>query len=337
MPAVPALPGPSPCSGLDDVLGSGEFGAITSVLVTQARRPIHQTYVDGDERTLRNTRSATKTVTGLLVGIAIDLGFFDDVGVQVSTVLPMGETVRNPHPRKDAMTVEDLLTMSSMLECDDSNMYSAGNEERMYLAESWTQFALDLPVKGFPPWVARPEDAPYGRSFSYCTAGVVLLGAVLERATGLSVPDFARRHLFDPAGIGAVEWSRASEGTAMTGGGLLMTTPDLARLGNLALDRGRSDDTVVVSSDWIDASTRPHAQVDDDTDYGYLWWLKDVVVGDTALPCHAMAGAGGNRVAVIPDLDLVVVVTSENFGRADAHDLTERLIIEQVVAPILAR
>ena len=220
--------------------------------------------------------AATKTVTGMLVGVAIDRGLVDSVTTPVSAYLPMGDAVRNPDPAKDAITVEDLLTMSSMLECDDTNPFSAGNEERMYLTPSWSEFARDLPVKGFPPWVSRPEDSPYGRSFSYCTAGVVLLGSVLERACGEPVEDFARRELFDPIGVGEVTWSRTAEGTVMTGGGLLMTTRDLARLGRLSLDSGRVGDRQVVPREWMATSTTAQVNVDDDRTYGYLWWLKDV-------------------------------------------------------------
>ena len=321
-------------AGLDAALRAGELGRVTAVLVEQGGRSVHEIYVDGDAGTLRNTRSATKTVTGMLVGIAVARGHLSGVDTMVSSVLPMGDAVRNPDPLKDAITLEDLLTMSSMLECDDSNSFSAGNEERMYLTPSWTAFAAGLPVKGFPPWVSRPEDSPHGRSFSYCTAGVVLLGAVLERACGEPIPDFARRELFDPLGIGEVEWSRTAEGMAMTGGGLLLTVRDLVRLGRLTLDGGRVGDTQVVPEDWLARSTTPQVNVDDDRDYGYLWWIETLEHDGRAYPSHYMAGAGGNRVAVFPDLDLVVVVTSENFGRSDAHDVTRRLLVEHVLPSV---
>lgn len=327
------MTGQSASARLADRLATGEFRKVTSVVVSRAEAIEAEWYADGNPETLHNTRSATKTVTGILVGIAIDAGLLPSVQTPISAYLPMGDAIRNPDPRKDAITVEDLLTMSSILECDDWNSFSAGNEERMYLSENWTRFALDLPVRGFAPWVTRPEDSLYGRAFSYCTAGVTALGTLLERATGQPVERFAAERLFTPLEITDATWSRTAEGTAMTGGGLLLSARSLARIGRLALTGGRYAEREIVSAAWMRASTTPHAQIDDDTDYGYLWWLKALPSATGPQPSYAMAGMGGNRVAAFPNLDLVVVVTAENFGDRDAHPLTERLITECVLDP----
>jgi CubicO group peptidase (beta-lactamase class C family) len=213
--------------------------------------------------------------------------------------------------------------MSSCLECDDSNPFSAGNEERMYLREDWVQFALDLPIRGFPSWAEHPGEAPRARRFSYCTAGVVLLGVALERAVGEPLPGFARRALFEPLGIDRAEWPPTPLGHVSTAGGLELTSRALLALGRLVLEAGAG----VVPAAWLAESTRPHVRIDAETEYGYLWWLRSF--GGYA--SQYMTGTGGNRVHVFPSLDLVVVITTTNFGLPGAHALTDRLLVERVL------
>jgi CubicO group peptidase (beta-lactamase class C family) len=311
---------------------AGQHGRVTSLVVARHGDVVWERYAEGhDAETRHNTRSATKTVTGMLVGIAADLGHLR-VEDPVAGFFPELAPLAHPDARKDAITVEDFLTMSSLLECDDSNAFSRGNEERMYLVEDWTRFTLDLPVRGFPEWTTKPADAPYGRSFSYCTAGVVTLGPLLERAVGEELSVFAARHLFDPLGIVDPGWQHTPTGHVMTGGGLGLRSRDLLALGQLYADRGRRGDVQVVSEEWVERSTRPHAEVDERTEYGYLWWLRPHLAGGREWPGHYMAGAGGSRVLVVPGLGLVVVVTAATFGAGHAHALTDALVDEVLAA-----
>ena len=320
---------------METAIRSGDFKNLTSILIARQGQLVYEAYFD-DSATygLSNTRSATKTITGMLVGIAIDQRKIVGVNTPVLPFFPDKQPIQNPDPRKAAITVEDLLTMSSLLECDDWNSFSQGNEERMYLLEDWVQFALNLPIKGFPSWMAKPIDASYGRSFSYCTAGVVTLGAMLERATGIAVPDFANEYLFAPLDIQLIEWQFTPLGLAMTGGGLALRSRDLLKLGQLYLNGGIWNGTQVVSEQWVKISTQPHVQIDDEREYGYLWWLKTFKSGNNSYRAYFMTGTGGNKVVVFPQLEMVVVVTSTNYALRNAHQLTDQVLTEYILAAI---
>ena len=276
-------------------------GEITSVIVARGGEVDVEEYPEGDAETLRNTRSCTKTVAGMLLGIAIDRGVVP--GVET----PLAELLGEPTP---PITLRDLLTMSSCLECNDWDDTSPGNEELMYPQEDWLSFALGLPL--------RDE-----RTFSYCTAGVVAFGIALERALGEALSAFAQRELFDPLGIDRAEWHHTPLGQTSTAGGLLLTSRALLSLGVLYLRGGEG----LVPSVWVKESLAPHARIDAETEYGYLWWLKSFVGARS----FYMTGMGGNRVHVFPDLDLVAVITTTNFSRRDAHALSDRLLVEQIL------
>jgi CubicO group peptidase (beta-lactamase class C family) len=321
-----------PYDAADAAIRNGDFKKITSVLVARDGKIVHEAYFNGaDASTLHNTRSCTKTITGALVGIAIDRGLIPNVQAAVLPYFPDRQPLQNPDPRKARITIEDFLTMSSLLECDDWNDMSRGNEERMYLIEDWVKFTLDLPIRGFPAWTKKPADSPYGRSFSYCTAGVTTLGALLERAVKKPVPDFAKESLFDPIGVGKVEWQFTPLGTAMTGGGLGLTSRDLFRFAELYRNGGVWNGKRVLPAAWVEASVKPHAQIDDDTAYGYLWWLKTYKAGDRAYRSYYMSGTGGNHVHVFPDQNMVVVITTTNYRERGPHEITDRLLTEKVL------
>jgi CubicO group peptidase (beta-lactamase class C family) len=178
------------------------------------------------------------------------------------------------------------------------------------LGEPAPGFALALPLR-------------QSRGFSYCTAGIVALGIGLERPLGEPLCEFARRELFAPLGVECAKWPRTPRGETSTAGGLELTTRSLLRLGELYLHAGEG----LVPADWVTESIHPHARIDADTEYGYLWWLKEF----SGERCFYMTGMGGNRVHVFPKRELVVVITSANFGRRDAHALSDRLLSEQVL------
>lgn len=314
---------------------AGDFKKIGSVVLARHGKLVYESYFDGDASTLRDTRSATKSITDVLIGIAIGEKKISGVDARVLALLPeRARKMQNPDPRKDRMTIEDLLTMSSPLECDDWNDASRGNEERMYIIEDWAQFILDLPVRG-RMHVGETEEPPkYGRYFSYCTGGVFVLSEVLQKTTGVRTDHYAEDKLFGPLGITDAEWVYSPLNIPQTGGGLRLSGRDLLRIGQLYLNHGSWKGRQIVSQEWVNASIQPHAQIDPDTDYGYLWWLRSFKSAGKTYPAFCMMGNGGNKVCVFRDLDLVAVITSTNYNTRGMHEQTEKLLTDYILPSV---
>lgn len=311
---------------IESLVGAmGEYPGVTSVLVQSAGRLEHEWYAERDgAQALRNTRSVTKTLTGMLVGAAIDLGRLGAVADPVASYLGTAGVGAPAHLA--GVTIEDLLTMASCLDCDDADEASPGNEERMYPAPDWRAFAQSIPLR-------RPCGP---RSFRYCTAHTVLLGAVLEAATGAELSAFADEAILSPLGVKERTWFRSDAGMAFPGGGLELRSRDLLALGSLYLDGGvAADGTRLVSAAWVRASTTPQVAVDATTSYGYLWWLRSEDSPLGRLEAWCMLGNGGNKVVVLPAAQLVVVITAVNYGQRGMHQLTDGLLRDRVLPGVL--
>ncbi len=313
---------------LEAAIAKGDFKKIGSVVIARHGKIAYDHYFADSADTLRNTRSATKTITSMLVGMAISTGKLT-LDQPITPFFKDKQPIANPDPRKDRITVEDLLTMSSIAECDDWNEFSRGNEERMYPIEDWVKFYLDLPVRGYRPG-DTPKDQPYGRYFSYCTSGVATLGAVLEKAIGARTDEWAQKRLFDPLGIKSVNWAYSPLNLTFTGGGLELRSRDLLKLAQLYLNGGKWDGKQIVPEAWVKSSTQPKAKIDDHTEYGYLWWLRKFGGHEV----YYMSGNGGNKVGLVPDLDLAFVITSTNYGTKGMHEQTDKILEEYVIGAV---
>lgn len=318
---------------LSETVKSEKYGHITSLWIEQNGDVIYEDYFHGaGPHTYHNMRSAGKTVTGMLIGTAIGDGLIDDEDTRAASFFDELRPFENNDRRKDDITLRDLLTMSGPLECDDWNSFSRGNEERMYLVEDWSSFFWDLPIKNRPSWEIPENDGGFDRLFAYCTAGVQLLGEIVERAVGQAAAEYASHRLLDPIGIKNPKWNFASSGKTHLGGGLELTTVDWARLGRLYLNRGRNADAQILPEAWINASLADYVRIDDTTNYGYLWWRPRYVALGQTYAANLMNGSGGNRVYVLPEFGLVVVITKSDFRDRDAHAKSDQLFADEVVA-----
>ncbi len=281
---------------------AGEYEGVSSVLLARRGKLVLDEYFDKFTRDdLHSTRSASKAITSALVGIAIDQGYIESVDAPLLPFFPeYAGDIENWDERKQDITLGHILSMSSGVR---------GNEDAMYPTNDWIKFYLDQPL------VAEP-----GEKFSYATSGVVTLGNVITRASGLRVPAFTDRYLFGPLGITEYRWpitnSRGSQGLAMTGGGLNLRPRDMAKFGQLYLDKGVWDGERLIPEAWIEASTRKHATSDlYGEDFGYLWRMIDREVNGETIRSFEAWGNGGQFIMVFRSLDLVAVFTGENYGR----------------------
>lgn len=272
---------------------------MTSLLVVRGGYLVAEWYAGGTAPdTLHNVMSVTKSVLSLLVGIAVqtgDLGGLDDT---LGDLLPERFT-SSSDARKRAITVRDLLCMRSGLAWEE---YGSSTVE-MTSSRDWVRYVLDRELKSDP-----------GERYNYSTGDAQLLSAMLARATGMTALAFADLYLFGPLGIERRTWPADPQGVTVGGAELALTQRDMAKIGYLALNEGQWVDGALVPAPWIAESFQPQAQVVPPgarncppISYGYSWWLRPQ--GDFA---SAMAvGYGGQYIYVIPECDLVVVMTGD--------------------------
>lgn len=330
--AAPAAAGlrPRPLAALTPARVRDSFPNTTSVLVLKRGVLVFERYFGaGGPDVLNDTRSAMKSVTALAIGAALADRFLRSADEAAFARLAHHAPFRHDGALKQGITLADLLTMSSALDCNDWDDASPGNEERMYPLRDWTRWAVDLPVRR-----SYARDTIGRGPFSYCTAGVFLLGRILERASGEPVDRYLDRRLLGPLGIRRREWPRSPTGEVMTGGGLRLRSRDLAKLGLLVAAEGRWNGRQIIPAEWIAAMLTVRRSVDEQQRYGYLYWEREY-----ASPCGRvtgwfMSGNGGNVVVYVPSQGLVAVVTRRHYNQRGMHQQTVRLIEGHLLAAL---
>jgi CubicO group peptidase (beta-lactamase class C family) len=318
--------------GIAKAIERGDAPKTTSVLVMRGDAILYEQYFNGATAATRhNTRSATKSLTALAVGIALDRHLLPGLDAPAFAYLADLAPFEGAGPLKDAITIEDLLTMSSALDCNDDDEKSPGNEESMYPRQVWARFAVDIPVRA-----DYQRDASGRGPFHYCTAGVFLLGQIVQRAAKQPIDQFMATYLFAPLGITTWEFARSPTGEVMTGGGLLLSSRDLAALARLVRDGGKAGSTQVLPAAFVRAATTVHrSNAFPGQDYGYLFWHRVYRASCASADGWFMGGNGGNAIVVLPALDAVVVITRTNYNTRGMHQQTTKLIEEQIL-PALA-
>ncbi len=317
-------------SALNEGVVNSSFPDTTSVLVLKDGKLVFERYFgDGGPEVLNDTRSAMKSVTALAVGAALADGTLRSIDEPAFARLKNLAPVAHDAPHKQQITLADFLTMSSSLDCNDWDETSPGNEENMYPLDNWSRWAVDIPLKA-----GYQRDSSGRGPFSYCTAGVFLIGQILQRATGEPVDEYIARTLLDPLGIAKREWSRSPSGEVMTGGGLRLRSRDLAKLGLLVASGGHWREQQLISAEWMSDVLKIHRTVDAEQGYGYLFWQREYSSPCGRLTGWYMSGNGGNVVLYVPAKALVAVVTRRHYNQPGMHQQTVSLLQDHVLAAL---
>jgi CubicO group peptidase (beta-lactamase class C family) len=248
--------------------------------------------------------SVTKSVTAAALGVALAEGYISSINNYVLDYFP-DRTIANPDPRKDALTIRHLLTMSSGFE---------SQLEQIVLQTEIIQYLLDLPMINEP-----------GEVWNFDGGCSHLISAIITQTTGVSMATYAHARLFTPMGISNFEWDADQEGNTMGFGHLSMNLRDLAKIGFLYLNNGTWGPHQLVSKEWVAECTKPHFLFSNGDGYGYHWWVDPEISG------YSMR-TSSIRVFILPEQDLVLVFAgATSFHISDFYSTFEEFLYPAII------
>jgi CubicO group peptidase (beta-lactamase class C family) len=306
---------------------AGVLPNLHGVVAMRGGRPFFERYLPGtdaararplgvvhfDASTLHDMRSVTKSIVGLLYGIALAAGQVPPPEAQLLDQFPEYPEL-TADPARRPLTIAHVLTMTLGTEWDELTVpYSdARNSEiAMDQAADRCRYVLDRPIL-----------EPPGSRWIYNGGATALLARLIARGTQRPVQQFAREALFEPLGIMHFEWLCGRDGEAIAASGLRLRLRDLARIGAMVLDGGQWNGRHVVPAEWLAAAFTPAVAIPDGRRYGYHWYLGAVPADDRTGGVRwermiSAVGNGGQRLFLLPDLDLVVATIAGNYDAPD--------------------
>jgi len=320
---------------------SGLLRHLHAVLVVRNGGSIFERYFEGPDEnwgaqlghvafgpdTLHDLRSVTKSIVSLLYGIALEHGLVPAPAAPLLAQFPDYQDLAE-QPQRRRMTVRHALTMTLGTEWD---------EDRPYTDPENSELAMEHAQDRYRYILERPSFEEPGSSWTYSGGAVALLGALIARGTGMSLPEFASQALFEPLGIDNFEWAQGRDGTPSAASGLRLRPRDLLRIGTMIVDGGVFQGRRIVAKAWLDASFAPSTQTPDGLDYGYLWFLGAAPVAEPKKQLKWMGGFGngGQRLWLMPDVGLSAVIMSGNYNAPDAW-VTPTRVWREIVIPSLS-
>lgn len=305
----------------------GVFKHIKGVVVISNGNLLIEEYFNGANRyTLHDPRSVGKSFASTVAGIAIQEGYLKSEGQQLKEFYDL-HRFENYAAEKESVTIKDLLTMSSVFDGDD-NTNSPGNEENMYPTENWVNFALNLPVN-----LTRPAG-----EWHYFTAGVVVLGDILNKTVPGGLEKYADTKLFRPLGIKEYKWQYTPQHVANTAGGIQLRALDFAKYGQLYKNKGKWNGRQLIPAEWVHKTFTRHKIIPGRTEeyYGFLFWNKKYRVAGKEYETFYCTGNGGNKIFVFSDHPWVIVITAGAYGALYAHPQVDKMMMEYIIPALVA-
>jgi CubicO group peptidase (beta-lactamase class C family) len=288
---------------------AGDYPNVHSVLILDKGKLVFEEYFyEFNADSVQEERSATKSVISALTGIAIHQGLIKSVDEKALQFFPDLHPM-NDSPLKDGITIKDMLTNQSGLNYDEAYDKSIGNETAMGHTGDWIKYTLDLPMLDTP-----------GTKGRYASGNPIIVGRIIEKASGMPLHDFAVKNLFGPMGITNFRWHFKTDLSEAEDFCQVYLRPrDMAKFGKLILDNGVWQNKQLVPAEWVAESTSKHSVVQG-VDYGYLWWLKHLDADGTRYYGVAAQGNGGQKIYIFRQQQLVIVVTGGNYNSQSPSD-----------------
>jgi CubicO group peptidase (beta-lactamase class C family) len=312
---------------LNGKIASNTFKGITSIVVIKDNKLLIEEYFNGATRnTLHDTRSVGKSFTSALLGIAIKDNYIKDEMQLLKGFYDL-KSLQNYSPQKDSITLKSLLTMSSPFDGSDMNQESPGNEEYMYPTKNWVGFTLNLPLDKTK--VTKPR-------WDYFTAGVVVLGDIINKSVPNGLEKYAEEKLFKPLGIKNYKWEYTPQKVANTAGGLKMNSLDLAKFGQLYKNNGTWNSRLIIPEEWIEKSLSHQINLPEKEKefYGYLFWNKTYSVNDKDNEVYYSSGNGGNKIFIFKNQPVVIIVTAIAYNTPYGHKQVDKIMQEYLIPAI---
>lgn len=264
---------------------------------------------------LTDIRSAGKSITALLMGVALQQGLVKSVDDRAYDYLE----IEPPTQAHAQIKIRHLLSMSAGYDADSDDGDTPGQAGQWMGLDDWTSYIQNVPMARKP-----------GDRWVYGDLNSQLVGTIIENTSGMSLTDFARKHLFGPMDIREYFWQQSAAGSTVASGNLFLTALDFAKFGWLTLNKGKWQGEQLISEAYVNEMIGKQIEIPADyfgfpVDYGYLWYTRTRTMAGREVTYHYASGNGGNYIIVIPEENMVISLVSTAYGPYHGHGRSMRI------------